>query len=389
MTNDTRIKFTIYFIASITVLGGAIIAPAMGAISQHFHDSDPTLVRLILTAPGLLVIPCCFLTSMACFRFGKRNVLLFSLFLYAISGCLGAFMPDVYSILFTRALLGVGVGLLTPISQSLPADFFTGAEKEKVVARASGSVSLGNCFFLPLSGMLASISWKLSFVSYGLIFIILFFAYSFLPKEFGVKKEITNITKESKDSIPLAVYFICFGMFAMLAVMYLLITNLAIIIADRELGSPASAGYALALSSACSFVVAFKLSWFRDTFKSYIYCLIPLAYSINYMLVYIADSMTTIYIAQIFNALAGGLFFPSYSLAIMKLVSPQRLVMAMSYGSCCTFLGSFFSPIIYSYLPNLPNHPGIAGHFYTTSIFCAFVSIVFVIGTSIVIKRKI
>ncbi len=385
------LKFTIYFIASVTVLGSAIIAPAMGTISEYFSDADPTLVRLIVTMPGLFVIPCCLITSVCCIRFGKKNVLLFALALYAIAGCLGGFMSDIYSILASRALVGIGVGLLTPISQSLPADFYTGSEKEEVIARASGSISLGNFLFMPLSGFLATFSWRYSFFAYGLVFIILICAFLFIPKNVAKNNTIEDIKKienNAPDGIPFSVICICIAMFFSLVTMYLIMANLAIIIDVRGLGTPTIAGYALATTSISAFFVSYNLSRIKGLFKQYIYTIIPLAFAITYLLIYFANSIAMIFLAQITNAFAIGLLMPSASIAIMQRVKQENVVKAMSIMSMCTFFGSFMSPIIYTYLPAMPNHGGIAKDFYTTGLFCGAVAIIMFIITFIKTKKN-
>ncbi len=385
------LKFTLYFIASVTVLGSAIIAPAMGVISEHLSDADPTLVRLIVTMPGLFVIPCCIITSACCIRFGKKNVLLFALALYAIAGCLGGLMSDVYGILATRALVGIGVGLLTPISQSLPADFYTGAEKEEVIGRASGSISLGNFLFMPLSGFLASFSWRYSFFAYGLIFIILICAFLFIPKNTGEKSAIEDIKKDESsapDGIPASVIFICIGMFFCLVTMYLIMANLAIIIDVRGLGTPTIAGYALATTSICAFFVSYNLPRIKGLFKQYTYTIIPFAFATTYLLIYFANSIYMIFLAQITNAFAVGLLMPLASINIMQRVKQENVVKAMSIMSSCTFFGTFMSPIIYAYMPAMPNHGGIAKDFYTTGLFCAVATIVVLITTFMKTKKN-
>ncbi len=385
------LKFTLYFIASVTVLGSAIIAPAMGVISEHLSDADPTLVRLIVTMPGLFVIPCCFITSACCIRFGKKNVLLFALALYAIAGCLGGFMSDVYAILATRALVGVGVGLLTPISQSLPADFYTGAEKEEVIGRASGSISLGNFLFMPLSGFLASFSWRYSFFAYGLIFIILICSFLFIPKNTGEKSAIEDIKKDTNnapDGIPSSVIFICIAMFFCLVTMYLIMANLAIIIDVRGLGTPTIAGYALATTSICAFIVSYNLPRIRAVFKQYTYTIIPFAFAATYLLIYYSSSIYMIFLAQITNAFAVGLLMPLASINIMQRVKQENVVKAMSIMTSCMFFGTFMSPIVYAYLPAMPNHDGIAADFYTTGLFCAAATIVVLVTTIMKTKKN-
>ncbi len=112
--------FTIYFCASISILASAIIAPAMGVISDFLGEGiNETLIRLILPMPSLLVIPSCILAIPLCKKYGKKRILICALFIYGVMGCLVGFMSNIYSILVARALFGIGIGLLSPIAPML------------------------------------------------------------------------------------------------------------------------------------------------------------------------------------------------------------------------------------------------------------------------------
>lgn len=54
---NRMLKPTIISIAMATVMAGAAISPALGLIAERFSNVDSVLIKLILTAPSLTVIP--------------------------------------------------------------------------------------------------------------------------------------------------------------------------------------------------------------------------------------------------------------------------------------------------------------------------------------------
>jgi hypothetical protein len=44
-----KLKVTILSLSLVTVMSGAAVAPALGAIANYFSNTDPLLIKLIIT----------------------------------------------------------------------------------------------------------------------------------------------------------------------------------------------------------------------------------------------------------------------------------------------------------------------------------------------------
>ena len=51
-----RLTYTILSMSLLTVMAGAAIAPALGAIKAHFSDAPAILIQLIVSMPALFII---------------------------------------------------------------------------------------------------------------------------------------------------------------------------------------------------------------------------------------------------------------------------------------------------------------------------------------------
>src|SRR5699024_12375811 len=76
------LKPTVISISMTTVMTGAVISFALGLIAQTFPDASPTMIKLILTAPSLMIIPLSFLSSYLTTIFTKRTIIMWELFIY-------------------------------------------------------------------------------------------------------------------------------------------------------------------------------------------------------------------------------------------------------------------------------------------------------------------
>ncbi len=362
------IKATIYLISSISVLGTAIITPAMGTLAEYFAEANETLVKLILTIPALTVILTCFFAIPLSKKFGKKNMLLLSLFIFAVAGFASAFTTDIYSMLFWRAMLGVGIGLLTPISQTLPTDYFTGEERQITYARCGSSISVGNVTFVLLAGILATYSWRYTFYIYLVGFIVLFAVFFTLPKHATVVEK-----SEQKSQHPLnpAVYLVAIALFLFMSSFYVMLTNIAIVVDKRNIGTPSLVGYIVATHSFSAFFISYNFVKIRKFFKKYIYIFIPLFTGVAHILIFFATSAYMFFIAMACNAIALGITMPLSSILVSEFSGKSNIVKGMAVMTVSIFVGQLASPFVSSYLPTFASFSGannVGSVFFTVAI---------------------
>ncbi len=225
MNTGTFLKSTILSISLLTVMASAAISPALAKISQAFPGTDPTLIKLILTLPSLLIIPFSLLGGWLATRMKKKQILLIGLVIYLFGGVGGGFAESISQLLVIRGIFGAGVGLIIPLSISLIADFCQKEERARMMG-LSGSVShFGGVIFLLLSGWLACMSWRYAFGVYGLSLIIIVMVLFWLPEP-----EVRRTAGVEKAKLPGEV-FLCAVLGALMMVaFYAAPTSLAMFI---------------------------------------------------------------------------------------------------------------------------------------------------------------
>ncbi|WP_367946480.1 MFS transporter [Virgibacillus halodenitrificans] len=124
------LKPTIISISMATVMAGAAISPALGLIAEAFPDASETMIKLILTAPSIMIIPFSFLSSYLTSKITKRTIIMIGLVIYLIGGVGAQLMSTIELLLAFRLFLGAGVGLVMPLSMSLINDYFKGSERK-------------------------------------------------------------------------------------------------------------------------------------------------------------------------------------------------------------------------------------------------------------------
>lgn len=174
---------SILSLSLLTVMAGAAVAPALGVIQAYFADSNQLFVQMIVSIPAIFIVMTNFVFPKLASRFGAKTLVMIGLIFYVAGGCLAGAFSNIYLVLITRAFVGIGVGIIMPLSTGLLAYYFEPGEQEMLMGYSSAMNQMGGVIATLLSGLLANITWRASFLVYlmGLISIVL--CLIFLPND--------------------------------------------------------------------------------------------------------------------------------------------------------------------------------------------------------------
>ncbi len=375
--NTSLLKLTLYMTSAIGILGNALVSPALGAMKIYFHDVDPLLIRFIISISSISIIPSALFANSLAKRFGNKNLLIFAILLFGIAGVSTAFFSNIYAVLVSRSFLGFGMGLISPLSQSYPNYLFSGDEKNTVLARQGASISLSNFICAIFAGYLASLSWRYSFGIYGLAFLVALLAFITLP-EVGKVEKTQNIEKNDKkenDKFPKNALINIIGIGFYFVFFYVIITNNALLIQEKNLGSPALAGYTFALMNLFSFLVGYNFNRFYKILGRATILFGTISMSLCFMLMAISTSVYSMFFSNIISALFMGIIMPYNNIDIARKIEKHLLVKVLSMQMVCLSLGQFISPIFFNFLPAFPNFTEISGKYMTVACISFIFSI--------------
>ncbi len=167
----------------LTVMAGAAVAPALGVIKAYFSSSDPVLVQMIISMPAIFIVLTNAVFPALCRRFRARTLVLLGLLLYTVGGCAAGAFSAILPVLLMRALVGMGVGIIMPLSTGLLSFYYPPEKLDSLMGLSSAMNQMGGVVATLLAGLLANLSWRASFLVYlmGLLSIVL--CLVFLPND--------------------------------------------------------------------------------------------------------------------------------------------------------------------------------------------------------------
>lgn len=156
----------IWSVSALTSLPGLAISPISDKLSLIFPGASELDIQLLTTLPSLLIIPFILFAGYISERVGYIKLLYSGLLLFLASGILYFFCTGIKELIAVSALLGVGAGIIIPLSTALVSRFFAGERRTRQFGYVSAVTNLALVVATSVTGWLADIEWKLPFLVY-------------------------------------------------------------------------------------------------------------------------------------------------------------------------------------------------------------------------------
>ncbi|WP_055071920.1 MFS transporter [Clostridium massiliamazoniense] len=378
-------KIAILSISFLSLIATAAMAPALTGIQNHFLSASPVLVKLVITLPALICIPVSLLNTNFLKYMSDKLLIIIGLLLFLIGGICSAIAPDIYTLLITRGILGLGLGITAPMSLVLIGEYFEGKERAKFMGFSTASTNLGGIVSTLIVGVLANIGWRVSFLIYLSVAVVLLIVIFYLPSKKKVndtseKHNLHNTTKEIK--LNKSVFKYSFLVFLALVAFYAVPTNMDFLIKAKNLGGDSVAASLVSLSTLSSLVSALLFGKFIKVLKKYYSMLIFILMAIGFALAGYGNNLFTIGLGIILGGYGFGSIIPYTMLFASNIVHKTHTSLAILIITTGLYLGEFVSPMILQSIANIIGMKNSTGNFYA-AVIIALIALICSIYTAL------
>jgi MFS family permease len=368
-----KLKVTILSLSLVTVMSGAAVAPALGAIANYFSNADPLLIKLIITLPALFIIFTALLFSLISSRLSSKAIAVSGLFLYIIGGCGAGFVNNIYLLLAFRSILGMGVGLIMPLSTGLIAYFFDKNEQSRLMGYSSAMNNLGGIIATTLSGYLVSLNWRYSFAIYLIGLFVATMVIGVLPQaEMSKTKNGIDIISIRK----IAPYV--FAMFITMIIFYTVPSNFSIILTKENLIPASFIGLLMSVQNITSFIIGLAVSVIVKKVGRYTKYFASGMLALGFFSLSFTGHIVTIIFGLFALGIGLGILVPVLNAQISLHVDKEKMTSAMAIMSAMLFLGQFLSPVLIDGIQSLFRLQGLQMPFYLAMILSVALLVSFV-----------
>lgn len=156
----------IWSISALTSLPGLAVSPILGDLTKIFPKATDLDIQMLTSLPSLLIIPFILLGGKLTEKVDYVRILKIGLWLFAASGILYLISNKMWQLIVVSALLGIGSGLIIPLSTGLVSRYFTGTYRVKQFGLSSAITNFTLVIATAVTGYLAEVSWHLPFLVY-------------------------------------------------------------------------------------------------------------------------------------------------------------------------------------------------------------------------------
>lgn len=363
-SNQKTLTVSILSLSLLTVMAGAAVAPALGVIKEYFADSDQLFVQMIISMPALFIVLTNLFFGRLAEKFGARTLVITGLLLYTAGGCAAGLFDSIGLVLAMWALVGIGVGIIMPLSTGLLSYYFPPERQEGLMGWSSAMNQMGGVAATLISGLLANISWRLSFLVYlmGLISIVLCLA--FMPND---RIGAAQPAKEKGSGGAFGRYYThIIAMFLLMTAFFLYPANFAIVTAAEGI---IPAKYTSVIMAGMDLVAFFGGLLFVSVKRlcgRYTKYAAPALFIIGYaLLAFTGGDRAGVLIGSACVGFANGCGVPCIISAASREAGRSAATDVMPLISAALYLAQFLSPFILSLVRDITASGAVRLPYYT------------------------
>ncbi len=338
--NMRGLTLAILSISLLTVMAGAAMAPALGAVKDHFHECSAMTIQLIVSLPALFIIVTTFAFRQLCRWMKTRTLALAGLALYVVAGA-GAYLVDNIALLLVlRALLGISVGMVMPLSTGLLNYYFPPEKQSRLMGLSAAMNQLGGVVATMLAGVLASVQWNYAFLVYlaGLLAMVLVAVW--LPNE-RLMAEGSRV----KASTLVRFHPSVTAMFFIMLLFFVYPTNFALT-AQAQGVSPLATTLIMVLLDVVAFVVGLYFARLMKRFRRQMKYAAPLLFLAGFAVLSWGVGAPAMIVGSVLIGVANGAGVPYVNTIASIKAGREASTTVMPLISAALYLGQFVSPLV-------------------------------------------
>jgi MFS family permease len=361
---DTNLQI-VFGVTLMAVLGVASITPAFPTIIQELGVSTLSIGLLIavFTFPGILLTP---VLGVLADRYGRKRILVPSIFLFGIAGGACAFTRDFDLLLILRFFQGAGAASLGSLNVTIIGDLYSGKERAAAMGYNASVLSVGTTAYPAIGGALAMIAWYYPFVlpllAIPLGFVVLFSLKNPEPKiEQHLKDYFRNVLKYIKHRQVIGIFVASIITFIILYGPIL--TYFPLLLKNAFGATPLIIGLLISIMSLSTAVIASQLGKLTKVYseRSLLKATF-LIYGLAMLMIPFIPNLPAFLIPMVIYGLAHGVNFPCYQTLLAGLAPMEYRGAFMALNGMVLRLGQTLGPPLMGVVFSLW---GVEGTFYS------------------------
>lgn len=325
------------------------VSSALFRIAEAFPEINVSAIQTLSTLPSLIAIPVILLSGHISSFVTKKRIVIFSVCLMLIGGIIPVFLHQYFwQLIIASILFGLGYGGISPLTTALINEHYSKEEQPLMLGFQSAVIGIGGVLFSYIGGVLAASQWWYVYFVY-LLFIPILILVTLLPKG-----EITKQEKNEQRNLwnGVLIFYVAQAIIAC-CFLYIFQTNIAMLIAQKQLGGAKDAGRVLSFWSIASIFSGMLGGKILGSLKKFSLPTIFAGVGISLLIVFFSGNLISMYAAAIIFGFFFAIRMPAGYLKATSTVPPAMATMAISIYCSASQVGQFLSPLAINKIADL------------------------------------
>jgi ACDE family multidrug resistance protein len=337
----------IFGVTLMAVLGVSSITPAFPKITRELGITGGQVGLLItfFTLPGALLAP---VMGVMADRYGRKRILIPSLFLFAVAGTACTFIKDFNVLLGVRVVQGIGAASLGSINSTIIGDLYSGKRRVEAMGLNASVLSIGVASYPSIGGALAMLGWNYPFLLPLLAIPVGILALTLLknpePRNYQNIREYLSGTWGYLRNIKVAGLFAA-GMLSFVVLYGAYLTYLTLLMDEKFGASSLTIGIIMTISSLSNAAIASQLGRINRLFSLPTIIKVSFTlYALSMVIIPFMPSLWLLLIPAMISGIANGANLPSIQTSVAELAPIEYRGAFMSLNTMMLRVGQTIGP---------------------------------------------
>lgn len=364
-----RTLIAIWSISAIISLPGLAVSPIMGKLTTIFPHVSDLEIQMLTAIPSLLIIPFILLSGYLSLNKDKSRILLTGLIIFLVSGALCFIAPSMLWLILFSAMLGVGAGMIIPLSTGFIAELFVGEQRTAQLGISSAITNLALVMATFVTGWLANYNWHLPFVVYLLPLFAVFMAPYLKENILTQDREMVqsaslkaSVDTDNNSNIPSQKVNKEIHIPALVSIMLLylfigyaavvVVFNLPFVMSEHKLDSSVS-GILISFFFLAIMIPGLFINRIKKVFKSYTVPVCLASMGIGLLLIALFGNLYVIGLGAILIGLGYGLIQPLVYDKATQTADSKTVVLVLAYVMAVNYFTIVITPFTTSFIADV------------------------------------
>ena len=345
----------------------AILTPSIAAFSHHFADTPVTTIMLANSVTGIVSVPVSIAVGAVLHKIGFKRAALIGIFVMTVGGAFPFLMPDITDyriVIFSRVIVGLGLGIMFPVGNATIIAFTEGEERSRLLGLGITIQFVFNLIYTTVAGFLTEIGWNYSFLAYLIGFIPLVLAAIWMPEAKtlvaeAAERERLERKNAPKEKIPSAIWgYAIFALACWTCVVTVQVVT-STILDVRGLAGPGEAALVINCCGIGTILCGLLFPYLVRICGARLFGISALLVVVGIVPCFIAQSPIVYAIGVFIFGFGGSAFFTAAQNATGNIAPKSRIPFVSGIMTSMMNLGPFIGPYLFAasmvWLPSMGN----------------------------------